>query len=467
MRQTGPKCQQRPILWLGSLCLLLRCLDLYVSAKTSNNGNQYYQQYKSYPVYCSDPSEMETRAIPPLPIEDLNTTTYKSRINRVTAIIRHGARTPIHTKNCWKGHWKEPDGVWDCQLTTLLSTRPMLYGNSDYEEQNTNNNNNNDEDRGQFMVEKIYDAFSGEKPPSPYRNTMNGTCQDGQLIQEGYDQQIRNGQHLRNAYVVDDEDSTENTPSNIKDQRLQLFTTSSLLDSGIINERNRFLDGVIRYRSDDEQRTLASGQVLLSSMFEPEALAYRKFHNGKIPIVDHHTADLEADIVSSRRGTTICPKQRDVQKRGIESKAYKAFFHSDEAKTMRKLINDHLEPEGVHFGGLDCMMTSICTDRSIPDVINDYGDHSYGNETKTAEEDAYTKEYGPNRFERLTDYVRFIHFSKSLLELSIPFGGCFERLRACFDGFCSLPPSHTSSFFFFLQHHITETSYHQTCSPFS
>eukprot|EP00531_Pseudo-nitzschia_arenysensis_P018394 CAMPEP_0116123460 /NCGR_PEP_ID=MMETSP0329-20121206/4763_1 /TAXON_ID=697910 /ORGANISM="Pseudo-nitzschia arenysensis, Strain B593" /LENGTH=607 /DNA_ID=CAMNT_0003617383 /DNA_START=116 /DNA_END=1939 /DNA_ORIENTATION=- len=388
MKQTGFKSQQRAILWLCSGCLLWQVL---LSGSSDGRlpvvlADQYYQRYKSYPPYCSDPSEMNTRAIPPLP-KDQNTTTYKSRLQRVTAVIRHGARTPIHTKNCWKGHWNEPDGIWDCELTTMLSTRPI------------GETPNSETDSGQFLVEKIYDAFAGERPPVPYRNIMNGTCQDGQLIQQGYDQQIRNGQFLRDAYVFDDS-AGEGVTDAKGDPRLRLFTTSALLDNGIENLNNRFLYGILRYRSDDDQRTLASGQVLLGAMFGPEAVAYRKAHNGKIPIVEHHTGDHENDIMSLHRGEHKCPKQKELMKRALASEEFTAFYHSEESKTMRQLIDDHLEPEGVLFGGTDCMMTSICTDRSIPDVIRDYG-----NATKSAKDDAYTSKYGPNRFERLRDYV--------------------------------------------------------------
>jgi hypothetical protein len=390
---------------------------LYVSASDNayDDRSLYYQRYGSYPEYCSDPFEMETRAIPPLPKQDddtnstSSTTTYKSRLQRVTVVIRHGARTPIHSKNCWKGHWDEPDGIWDCQLKTLLSTRP--YDNN-HDEGTQSVSVSNSDDRGQFVVEKIYDAFLGEKVPSPYRNTMNGTCQDGQLIQQGYDQQIQNGQYLRDAYVYDDMAAAEagglpSTPDS-SDPRLRLFTTSTLNDMGAKRDSNGnsnsnkyFLDGVLHYRSDDDQRTLASGQVLLSSMFGPEAVAYRRGHNGNIPIIAHHTADKDNDIVSSRRGTTFCPKQKDVMKRGMASDSYHDFFYSNESLTMRQLIDDELEPEGVEFGGTDCMMTSMCTDRGIPDVINDY-------KTNVDETNPYTKKYGPNRFERLKNYVRLV-----------------------------------------------------------
>ena len=332
-----------------------------------SEDSPYYQRYQAYPEYCSDPSVMETRSIPPLPDTD---TSYKSKIESVKVVIRHGARTPIHYKPCWKGHWDEPDGIWDCQLTTLLSTRPSR--------------------EGQFLVEKIYDAFLGEKDPSPYRNIMNGTCQDGQLIQQGYDQQIRNGQHLRQAYVFDGSDQND-------DPRLRLMTNSDILQTIV---QDQFLEGLLRYRSDDDQRTLASGQVLLSSMFGDEAEAYSARYKGKIPVITHHTADKERDILSFHKQVKHCPRQQQVQKRVVESEAYKAFYHSEESKTMRQLIDDHLEPEGVLFGGSDCMMTSICTDRSLPEVISDYGLETSSNN------DAYAAKYGTNRFQRLLDYVR-------------------------------------------------------------
>ncbi len=385
MKQTGSKSQQRAILWLCSGCLLWQVL---LSGSFDGRfpvvlAEEYYQRYKSYPPYCSDPIEMNTRAIPPLP-EDQNTTTYKSRLQRVTAVIRHGARTPTRTKNCWEGYWDEPDGIWDCELTTMLSTRPIVE------------TPNAETDGGQFLVEKIYDAFEGERPPVPYRNVLNGTCQVAQLIQQGYDQQIRNGKFLRDAYVFDD--SAEGVAKG--DPRLHLFTTSELLDNGIENLNNRFLYGMLRYRSDDDQRTLASGQVLLGVMFGPEAVAYRKAHNGKIPIVEHHTGDRANDILSPHRGETKCPKQKKLMDRALASEEFMAFYHSEESKTMRQLIYDHLVPEGVKFGGSDCMMTSICTDRTLPEVIRDYGDAP-----KTANDDSYTSKYGPNRFSRLRDFI--------------------------------------------------------------
>ena len=347
-----------------------------------------YQRYEAYPPYCSDIPEMATRNIPPLPTSNNENT----QIVHVSAIIRHGARTPIHTKHCFDGHWENEDGIWDCQLTTLLSTRPYYEGQSD------------DEDKGSFLVEKIYDAFQGDE--APYRNRMNGTCQDGQLIKQGYDQQLSNGKHLRNAYLYDGSTSSSNSSSQV-DPRLRLFDTSSLHNNDNNNKDDGdypFLNGKLRYRSDDDQRTLASGQVLLSTMLGPELLHYNKAHNGVNPIITHHTADRKVDILSSVKGKFMCPTQKAAISRSDESEEYQAFIKSEESVLMQQLIKDELlRGADVTFGATDCLMSSICTDRSLPDVINDY-------KLKSSEVDdnQYTKKYGPNRFERLMNYVRII-----------------------------------------------------------
>jgi len=147
-------------------------------------------------------------------------------------------------------------------------------------------------------------------------------------------------------------------------------------------------------------------------MFRPEVLAYRKAHNGANPVITHHTADRRNDILSSVRGKMMCSTQQAAMERSHESDEYQAFINSEESARMRQLIDDELEPEGVLFGGLDCLMTSICTDRSIPDVINDYKSEKIDKNDAGDDDDnnQYTKKYGPNRFERLSDYVRLSYY---------------------------------------------------------
>jgi len=378
--------------WPSWLSLLSTAIlsSFYVSADTSGSGNipnddQLYERYTHYPEYCSIPTAMEQRAIPPLP--PLPSKELTTRLEKVTAIIRHGARTPVHTKHCWSGHWDAPDGIWDCQLKTLLSTRPVGYGETQ------------DDDLGQFYVEKIYDALSDVPAPNFNRNVLNGTCQSGQLIAQGYDQQITNGNHLRNAYIYDDYGKDTMPPP----PRLKLMSTSAIrkaIDDAKTELNNGgkhyFLDEKVALRSDDDQRTLASGQVLLSSMFQPEAVEYRKLF-GVPPVMKHHTADRERDILSRYRSKD-CPKQTAAIARAYESPEYKDFIESKESQTMLSLIENELEPKGIHFGGIDCLMTSFCTDRSLPEVLNDY-------KIPVDNDSEYTTKYGPNRFERLIHFI--------------------------------------------------------------
>ena len=51
-----------------------------------------YNKYAKYPAYCSTPEEMKQRAVPPL---QGNSNDGSSKLIHVTALIRHGARTPF------------------------------------------------------------------------------------------------------------------------------------------------------------------------------------------------------------------------------------------------------------------------------------------------------------------------------------------------------------------------------------
>lgn len=81
-----------------------------------------YNKYEKYPPYCSTPEEMEKRAVPPL---QGNGNDGSSKLIHVTAIIRHGARTPFRGApeyKCWNGFWEDEEtGVWNCDLKTYIS----------------------------------------------------------------------------------------------------------------------------------------------------------------------------------------------------------------------------------------------------------------------------------------------------------------------------------------------------------
>jgi len=81
-----------------------------------------YNKYAKYPAYCSTPEEMEQRAVPPL---QGNSNDGSSKLIHVTALIRHGARTPFGGApryQCWDGYWdNEETGIWNCDLKTYIS----------------------------------------------------------------------------------------------------------------------------------------------------------------------------------------------------------------------------------------------------------------------------------------------------------------------------------------------------------
>lgn len=97
------------------------------------------------------------------------------------------------------------------------------------------------------MFRKLYDGSSNE---------LGGNCQTGQLLYDGYSQHLTNGQYLYDAYIAgggsgDDDDGSAAI--------YQLFDSDDI--SAINVTENVYL------RSDDEERTLMSGQTLIRGMF--------------------------------------------------------------------------------------------------------------------------------------------------------------------------------------------------------
>ena len=103
--------------------------DSNANDNNDNDKNARYKKYAAYPPYCSTPDEMEKRAVPPLKKGDGpprgEGTSEESRLVHVTALIRHGARTPYAAAPyyvCWDGYWDDPEtGSWDCELKTYVS----------------------------------------------------------------------------------------------------------------------------------------------------------------------------------------------------------------------------------------------------------------------------------------------------------------------------------------------------------
>eukprot|EP00980_Cylindrotheca_fusiformis_P000278 scaffold66_cov115-Cylindrotheca_fusiformis.AAC.10 len=320
-------------------CLIQAGMDM-------DKPESWYTRYDSYPPYCSIPDEMDKRSIPPL--RDVRLDVYgETRILHASAVIRHGARTPYSSsERCFPN---DPDEAeWNCKLTTIMT--PPSPGTVATDE----GDQWSELDKSFFLFEKIYDAL-------PYRkdglsNELNGTCQVGQLLLKGYEQEMQNGMMLRDAYtyVYDTMDH---------DERMRLLELS-------FHEFSVWDPNHLRYRADHDQRTIMSGQVLLRGLFDKEVQAYFE-KTGKYPTIPLHIADRERDIMGP--SAKVCPRLADIQDQAMLSDEYQDFNNSKDSQDTRALLDEEVgNMEQIVL--LDCLMTTICDDRSLPDVVDDYGE---------------------------------------------------------------------------------------------
>lgn len=346
---------------------------------TNGSPNDWYTKYPAYPPYCSTPTEMKKRVIPPL-AEDAKL--GATRLVHVTSVIRHGARTPLST--CWIG--RSVGGMpWNCNLTTIVTT-PTPNEMSQVEGLKSKN-----PDLYQLSVlEKRYDAL--QDPTLGMSNTLNGTCQFGQLILQGYEQEVTNGIHLRNAYLYDGATYEH-------DERMRLINIATPLP---------FSDPSVRFRSDDDQRTVMSGQIVLQGMFGPELIKATKQTSGQPPIIPVHVADRDRDVLASNEA--ICPRLTELRDQFETSKEFRSFNLSSEAQHLRRFMKQKLGSTMDHEA-IDCLMTTICTDRPLPAAIDDYGHkpnrtrHLHNGIDDGDEEGGQTKAEAPKMFQSIYDFV--------------------------------------------------------------
>ncbi|GKY92818.1 hypothetical protein MPSEU_000251400 [Mayamaea pseudoterrestris] len=370
---------------------------------------EWYQRYDAYPPYCSTPSQMESRSIPPLD----NSKKYgsKSRLAHVTAVIRHGARTPWTSDlHCWNGYSNADTGTWSCDLTTWLAPpSPKVVEQQEEESFDTSDSG------AMFLFEKHYDSLV--YPKNNLTNLLNGTCQMGQLLLQGYEQQITNGRHFRKAYVYDSSNGNEQDDTTQPDARMQLIDVAvndeTTDDDGIQGNSQPWSKDKLRLRADDDQRTIMSGQVLLRGMFEQEIDNYFAAKQ-EYPLLPLHTADRSRDILGAN--DKVCPRLLQMETEFRASQSFRSFMTSLEAKQLLDFQRNVLQlPHDQKMDAIDCLMTTICTDRTLPDAVNDYTSdvamsadasvkrESSGDENRRRrlhDED----DYGENLFQRLYDW---------------------------------------------------------------
>ena len=367
--------------------LFLCTVDSNVNANTEifEPRSKWYTRYPHYPDYCSTEEEMNKRSIPPLtvPKDDMDMD-IKTELLHVTAIIRHGARTPWNEHTCWSG-WNEQK--WDCELKTmtsppaepeiLLLEREGVEGVEDAQM---------DGEGAMFLFEKNYDALHD---PPQLRNMLNGTCQKGQLLLRGYVQELHNGRMLRDTYIKEKDTADADVDADVRTGS-GIHQNMVLFDLNIESDHRPYEEPSLYYRADDDQRTIMSGQVLLRGMFDD----LLKEHSDELgaqldPTIVVHTADREQDILSPN--AVVCPRLLDLGDDALKSDAYiQRFEKSKESQDLRKMMVDHLgvDTDVFQMEGQDCMMTAICNDRDLPDILNDCG-----------------KDDGERNFDRMNKFV--------------------------------------------------------------
>ena len=315
--------------------------------------SSFYKKYKHYPLYCATPDQMKKRSIPPLKDFLPNSGNANNKVSpigetrlvHVTAVVRHGARTPWSSEmKCWKGYWESKDtGKWDCDDLTTFLTTPSREGTS-----------SEIESKELFLFEKQYNAL--HFPKDKLANVLNGTCQMGQLIQQGYDQEVTNGMILREAY-------TYRKGEYDHDERMRLLDLSETTNDDTLPWKR------LTFRADDYQRTVMSGQIVLRSLFDPELQAYKAAHPDNDIIIPLHIADEVNDVLDANENG--CPKLREVKKIAQQSKEYLAFNYSQFSRDVRDYMQTKLGMDE-DASPLDCLMCTICTDRPLPPAVDDY-----------------------------------------------------------------------------------------------
>ena len=332
--------------------------------------NDWYSRYDHYPPYCSTPEEVAKRKVPKL-MDDARL--GETRLHHVTAILRHGARTPWGPNlNCWEEyHTNVATGKWDCNLTAYLSPPPPERVSEEGDEKAGS-------DYAMFLFEKRYDAL--QSPENNLSNYLNGTCQLGQLLLRGYEQELANGRFIRAAYAYDENKFDH-------DQRMRLLNIAD----------NRHVWNDVYYRVDDEARTLMSGQVVLRGLMGKEMDAFVSKEK-RYPVIPLHTADFARDIVDPNEA--ICPRLTEIKEQNQQGKDFQAFNQSKEAQLLREFQRSVLRipNPSKDMDAIDCLMTTICTDRPLPNSIDDYGG------SKRRRQSSDNSPYGENLFQRLYEF---------------------------------------------------------------
>jgi len=276
--------------------------------------------------------------------------------------------------------------------------------------------------KGQFFsFDKLYNANWSPKHPNHFpqnvANDLRGNCQKGQLILKGHAQQVNNAHALRSAYIKYDD---------YIDPTVDVLLDFVGKEQGVTIVGERAYDEPrLYFRSDDDERTLMSGMILLEGMYgslmKDHEAHYKAEEVGDgdrigVPVIAVHTADRDKDILAPN--SLACPRLVELEMEAIGSPGYQEkFVRSEEAVVMKNLSREQ-------FGGLgrmqdadeavDCVMTTVCEDKTLPYALD---------EEQSGDDQDILDKYGQNLFQRFVDFnvgrVAYVYNYK---------GGAFSKL---------------------------------------
>eukprot|EP01029_Cantina_marsupialis_P015820 TRINITY_DN3479_c0_g1_i1.p1 TRINITY_DN3479_c0_g1~~TRINITY_DN3479_c0_g1_i1.p1 ORF type:complete len:440 (-),score=101.09 TRINITY_DN3479_c0_g1_i1:412-1731(-) len=231
----------------------------------------------------------------------------------VSTFTRHGDRTRSGGSSCWP----HDHAVYSCPLKGLYAT--------------------NNDTRPSDAVDRAY-----REEYMPGRNIMAGNCMAGQLTEIGYQQQQRNGQGMRRAFIGSHSLLPEDyTPS---------------------TARNFFL------RSDDQKRTARSGQSLFSGMYPPTETAYMT------SIVNWNTMDKPNENIYPNFGKV--QHIQDCMTEATKDSYFRNYINKTTIPLATRIakIFGYGSHNDVSLGFLmDCILSKRCHSMDVPlpdDVVN-------------------------------------------------------------------------------------------------
>ena len=105
-----------------------------------------------------------------------------------------------------------------------------------------------------------------------------------------------------------------------------------------------------------------SGQILLTSIFD--------FDSEKETSIDYHTADYDADPIYPNG--KICPKLDYLESVAVEGDEFVRTNTSADAIRLDDILTGEELVYAPWNNILDCMYTTICNDRPLPTVLDDF-----------------------------------------------------------------------------------------------